>query len=254
VLSYGGVSLHLPSADEAAWITARIPPQEAFGFFRARWMADPILNPRVHFNWFLNRPVKVNSLFQPWGASRWGYAFILCDYKMMNAILAQNTTGNSLPFKIDDDLGSSITTSMFMLPPVPLSKLSIIPSLPLFLVPLVDERYRWWEVAAEIDLEENVSTWANVYADIGTALGVTITTDPISTDYLKPGAGLTKHFQPIPMLLDLVASSVGQRIVRRLNGSILALNATTGKALMIAQANSYVKEAGGSLDFGVVNA
>lgn len=254
MLSYGGVDLQVPSAEEAAWIEARIPIAEAFGFFRARWLGGPKLNPRTHFAWFLNRPFKLNSFYSPWGASRWGYSFVLADTKMHAAIIAQNEAGESLTFTIGDGVGNAISTDLYMLPPVPLSKILTTPSLPLYLIPLVDERYYWWEVAEEIEVDEGTTTWAQVYTAIETALAITITVDPVASAYLKPGAGLTQRYQHLPLLLDLVASSVGQRIVRKLDGTIKALNAASGQTLMIAQANQHKKYAGGSLNLGVVNA
>lgn len=257
MLSYGATHLHLPAPAEVALIASLIPLRDAFAFFRPRWQGDPSLDPRPHLNWFLNRPFKLNCFFHPWSASRWGYAFVLADAKMHKAITAQNETGGALMFKMDDDLGAAISTPLYMLPPVPLTKLKVKagdPQLPLFLLPLVDERYRWWERGGEIEVEEGTTTWEEVYEMIAAALGITLNVDPVHPDYLFPGEGLSKNFQPLPLLLDLVASSVGQRVVRTLDGNFHTRNASTGNSLQIAQANLYRKYAGGSLALGVVDA
>lgn len=254
MISYGGIPLHLPGAQEAAWIASRISPSEAFGFFRAKSFGNQALNPRPLFNWFLSRPMKLNAFYNPWGASRWGYAFALADYKMLNAIGAKNSDGQALPFKIDDGVGSAITTNLHMLTPVPLSKINVIPSLPLFLLPLVDERQRLWERSAEIEIDEGSTTWTSLFTAIAAALNITLAVDPISTAYLKPSNGLTANCQHLPMLLDLAASSVGQRIVRTLNGQYFSRSASSAIALMASQANAYRKYAGGSLELGIVNA
>jgi len=255
VLSYGGIPLQVPSAATASWIESNIPLRDAFGFFRPKSLGIDSLNPRAHFAWALSRPLKINCLFQPWGASRWGYAFVVADSDMHDSILALNTDGSALPFILDDGLGGAITTPMLMPPPIPVTKiLKVTPALPLFILPLIDERYRWWEVASEINVVEGTTTWTALYADIATALGIVLTVDPISADYLAPGAGLGKSFQALPLLLDWCAASVGQRIVRTLDGSFFARNAMTGTTLQIAQANANRKYAGGSFDLGLVNA
>lgn len=254
MLSYGSIPLQIPAASEAAFITSKIPIHEAFGFFRPRSFANARLNPRPHFGWFLSRPVKLNSFYHPWGASRFGYAFVLADGKMLPAISEQNSGGETLPFKIDDCLGNSIETDLFMLPPVPLSKImGAVPQLPLWLLPLVDERYFWWNRSANITVTEGTTTWANLHSQIATGLGVSISVDPISADYVFPGAGLAAKYEYLPLLLDWTASSVGQRIVRRLDGSIAAINPTTATALMAGQVNAYKKYAGGTLGLGVVD-
>lgn len=257
MISYGNVPLQVPSANESAWIESRIPIREAFAFFRPRWLADPLFDPRSLFNWIFSRPLKINCYFNPWGASRFSYVAVLADAKMHAAITAQNTSGTALPFVIDDGLGSSITTPLFMLPPVPLSKIITIPptpSLPLYLLILVDLRYYWWESAVKIEVEEGVSQWEDVYGDITDGLGITLNIDPIPTAYLLPSNGFTKNYQYLPLMLDCVAASVGQRIVRTLDGSFYARNALTASGLMIANANLYKKYAGGSLALNVVEA
>jgi hypothetical protein len=148
------------------------------------------------------------------------------------------------------------------------------PALPLFLLPLCDERQRWWDCAptpisftpyapypapypqagTSIDVVEGVTTWTDLYTAIAAALGITLTVDPVNDAYLFPGNGLTSHYQYLPLLLDLVASSCGQRIVRNLDGTFNAYNASTAQSLMIANANQFRKYSGGALDLGVVQA
>lgn len=254
MISYGGIDLHLSSAEDAANIASLIPIQDAFQFPRPRWHGDAQLDPRPLFNWILSRRIKLNSYFNPWGASRWGYALVLANGKMRAKIAKLNSAGQPLAFKMDDDLGGSMSTYLYQLPAVPLTKVATSPQLPLHVLPLVDERYQWWERAAQIEVVEGVTSWTDLYAQIATALGVTIAVDPVPAPYMMPGAALGRSYQPLPLLLDLVASSVGQRIVRRLDGSFAAINPATARALQIAQANANRKYAGGSLELGVLDA
>lgn len=248
MLSYGGVALQIAGDVEALFVANRIPVSEAFTFYRPRAFRDPIRNPRITFSWFLQQTIRLNTLTQPWGASRFGHVFVLADARMLAAIQAQNGAGQSLIFTMDDSLGGAVSTPMFQLPAVPLAKiLGIAPQLPLWLMPLVDSRYRWWERAASITVDEGTTTWTDLFASIASALGTAIIVEPVASAYLKPGAGLASEYEYLPILLDICASSVGQRIVRRLNDSIASINPSTATALQLAQANANRKYAGGSL-------
>src|SRR5215831_16828637 len=145
------------------------------------------------FNWFLSRPFRLYSFYHPWGASRFGYAFVLIDSDMYAAIAAKNSAGNALPFVIDDGVGGVMTTDLFALPAVPLARIvAASPQLPLYLLPLVDLRYFFWERSAEVRVAEGITTWPQVFSSIAAGLGITLTTDPISADYLFPSNGLTQ--------------------------------------------------------------
>jgi|ERR1019366_5951797 hypothetical protein len=254
MISYGSVPIQIAGDVEAAFIARNIPIADAFAFFRPRNFGG-IFNPRIHFNWFLANPIRLNVLTQPWGASRFGTCFVLADANMLGAIRSQNGAGQALLLRIDDSLGGFISTPMLMLPPVPLAKiLNVAPQLPLWLVPLADERLRFWECAAAIEVVEGTTSWTELYAAIASALGISISVDAIPAAYLKPSAGLAAAYAPLPLLLDLVASSVGQRVVRRLNGTYAAINPATATALMLAQANGARKYAGGALALGVLDA
>lgn len=261
MISYGGVDLQIPSLDEATWIDGQIPPQDVFSFWHPRNISTIApLNPRIHFAWWLQRPFKVNCYWCPWGASRWSYAFCLADENMLDDISNQNKlnpgyeNGKELDFVIDDDLGNTITTPLFMLPPVPLSKfMNTTPRLSLWLLPLVDQRYFWWERAASIVVVEGVTTWSQLYGQIAAGLNVGFVPDPIASAYLKPSAAFTSKYDHLPPLLDWAATSCGQRIVRRLDDSIAAINSTTSLTLMMSQVNQNRKYAGGTIDLGIVD-
>lgn len=247
MLSYAGVPLVEPSAELAGWISARIPAERAFGFFRPARLSRAALDPRAHFAWFLNRPVEVGTFVNPWGAARWGYCFALADGAMYQALAS--ASGTAQPLTISDGVASSVTTNLHLLPAVPLAQIAAAPALPLYLLPLVDARYFWWERAAKIEVEEGVTTWAELYAALATALNIALTCDPVSSDYLKPAHCLGAPYDYLPMLLDWVAASVGQRIARGLDGNVYARNAFTGQALALAQKDLYARVAGGQYDF-----
>jgi hypothetical protein len=252
MLSFGGVDLHIPGPEVAAFVESRIPIDSAFGFFRPKFFGDVFLDPRQVFAWHLSRPFRLYALSNPWGVSRFGYCFALADAGMLCAITAQNGAGNSLSYILDDGVGASIGTQLYMLAPVPLSKILVSLSLPLWLLPLVDERYRLYERAATITVTEGETTWADLYAQLASAAGIALTVDPINPAYLWPSAGFSTNAQHLPLLLDLCAASCGQRIVRNLDGTYNAYNPATAFALMVAQANAARKYAGGSLNLAGV--
>jgi hypothetical protein len=113
------------------------------------------------------------------------------------------------------------------------------------LLTLVDERFYWWFKSAEIEVTGGTTTWAELYAAIGTALGITITADEVPAAYLKPPTALTSRHDALPVLLDAVASSVGQRVVRRLDGSVLALNSTSSRQVVNANLIACTPKASG---------
>lgn len=254
MISYGGIYLPDPASSEAA-IAARMPPSEAFGFYRWPSLGDADMDPRNSLDWFLDRGVRVGSFFNPWGASRWGYAHVIVDEPILGQIRTLAYSGPSkykpLAFVMDDSVGKSMTTNLWMLPAVPLQ--AIDANFNLYLMTLVDDRFFWYERGTSISITEKTTTWAGLYSQIGTALGVTIIAETVSADYLYPGVGFAKAYDYLPLLLDWVASSVGQRIVRTLDGKIYARSATTAKSLMVSQGVLYKKISGGSLDLGVLD-
>jgi hypothetical protein len=116
------------------------------------------------------------------------------------------------------------------------------------MITLVDSRFFLWERGANIAVNESVTTWQQLYASIANGLGITLSVDPIASAYLWPSSGFTKSDEYLPMILDWVAASVGQRIVRTLDGNFHARNYTTAQALVNSQMSLYRMYAGGALD------
>lgn len=268
MISYGGI--HLLARPPAG---LALPPMEAFEFFRPKLLANPSFNPRPHFNWWLRRGIRIATFHNPWGAARWGSAFVMVNQTALDEIraLAYGEAGdeyNDLPFVLSDSAGeltgqttSEITTNLWMLPAVPMAAARLVftntvvdPGEQVYLLPLVDDRYFWWEIATEIDVAEGTTTWNQLYDAFASALGITLNRDAIPAAYKKPANGLTKHYEHLPLIMDLAAASVGQRIVRRLDGTFHAINPATAAALVTAQKADLIKLAGGDLPAEDVNA
>ncbi len=138
------------------------------------------------------------------------------------------------------------------LPPRPLTQTPDGPNL--WLLTLVDDRYFWWFKGAVLSITAGTTTWSQLYADLATALGVTIDVDTIPSAYLKPDADLALSYESLPTILDVVSFSVGQRIVRQLDGTVRAWNAAAARDAVTTQLDALpvtAKLAGGVYSLGL---
>lgn len=254
-LSYGDIALTTPSAELNLWLSGQLPPLVDIFEFEL-----PDYTTKVRGEWNFpgalpERQLKVNHLFWPTGASRFAFGHFLAHQSQLDQIrtLAQNSGTSAryraLTFKMNDGT-NGIETSLYMLPPRPLAQLPGDPN-GLYLLTLVDERYFWWEKAASIIVTGGTTTWATLLSSIATALGITLTYDTINSAYLKPSENLTSDYQFIPLLLDAVCSNVGQKFVRKLDGTNLMQSPTTAKTSQDRQVDSYTKQCGGKFAFKV---
>lgn len=221
------------------------------------------------------RPIKIGSLWWPQGATRWAVGHFLGTESQLAAIrtaLGYSDAGFTLgpsPLILSDGT-NTIAADMWMLPPRPLFQNpmnpvlsptnSVMPitkwllpisynSLPLdafgnstappgeqlYLLSFVDERYFWWQKTSHVSLTIGTTTWANLISAIGTDLGKTITTDSISPDYGTPGDSFLAYLEFLPVILDMAAFAIGQRVVRGLDGSVKLQNAGTALASVNTQ-------------------
>jgi len=237
MISYAGVPLGHPTPEIAAWVAQNVSTEDCFPF-------APLNDQGLGLEQLPYRPqtppapVRVGRLYWPWGASRFATAHYLCtdaDLARVRAYCYPTADGmREAPLVIDTGNGQSVTATMWMLPPRPLA--AVTPGHELWLLTLVDDRWRWWWRAASV---AGQSTWAALYSAIGTALGVTITADAVPAAYLTPPPEMAASYAALPLLLDAVAMSVGQRVVRGFDGSVRAISPAAGRALWLAQAEAY---------------
>lgn len=123
-----------------------------------------------------------------------------------------------------------------------------------WLLPLVDERYFWqWKNVGDIEIHTS-TTWSSLYAaiaDILTGTGSGILHSTIDPKYLKPDPQeLTRRYENAAAMLDAIAHSVGQRIVRRLDGTIRAETPNASAAIRNSNTSRGVSSliAGGEYD------
>lgn len=181
-------------------------------------------------NWPDPPPPRLNSLWWPTGASRWARGYFLCDGTTLASLrnyVSASGVNTPLALLMGDSDHNTLNTPMYLLPPRQLTPVESVAE-QLWLLPLVDERY-WWQFRETENLVlDGTMTWASLYSWLGTVLGVTVTAETVHADYLKPDpVEFTRQYDNAAVLLDAVAASVGQRIVRAIDGTVTAQSATT---------------------------
>ncbi len=240
-----------------AWIAANIRPSELFPLAFRKWPQGLIAGPVLEVTPEHDRPVTIGTLFWPTGASRFAQAHFVVNEGQLAAIRAFVNIGGTTQTAnlVFDDGKTQVTTAMWMLPAWPLS--TAAPGqgadigAQMYLLTLVDDRYWWWGIPLQMDVTPGVTTWLNLYDAISAAIGRTISVNAINAAYSLPVADYASAYRPLPNVLDAIAFSVGQRIVRNTDGSITAQNATTAIASVTAQLAANVaalnpKYAGGT--------
>lgn len=206
-LSVEGMRLFGPPA---AWIGMRDNPRSNVRQFTAL----PIPNYQDP------PPLRVNSLYWPTGASRWGRGLFLTDDAGMEAILAQleedGGRGFSALLKIfDSDVNpESITGAwMYLLPARKVSGYDGDDSNGLWILPLVDQRY-WWQYK-QFEGLFNCQPWSQYFDALQTTLDIQDPwRDSIHSAYGSPHwLELNRRYDSAAMMLDAGAHCVGKRFV-----------------------------------------
>lgn len=222
------------SSHGAEWSRPRLPLSDSDRGVMGMW---PPVAPRL------------NSLYWPAGASRWACGWYLCDEQAAASIRAVGSGTATL--LINDGL-HAIQTSMYVLPLVPLYRVAYgVPGL--YLVTLVDDRFWWWHRHGSVTVTAGSTTWGSLYQLIASVLGITLSVNAVDAAYLKPSSALNARRGPLAPLLDLVATCCGQRIVRNLDGTVVAMNVTESLQSHSSNLGQFVARrlTGHQLDLGV---
>jgi hypothetical protein len=170
-------------------------------------------------------PVRLNTLMWPQQASRYAVFHGLVDNITLDEIKSIVTDSNyAQTLSITDEINnSSISTSMYMLPPHPLFQVTGLSASErqLYLITLVDERYFWWQRVGSLD--PLPSSWDDLFSSalylIDSGLTPNYGTVPISSSYLVPSLKWRQRERPLPLILDAACSAVNRRFVRDLAGN-----------------------------------
>lgn len=228
-LSFAGVSLPLATpALEEAWL-AKVHPRDVFrdfdgwNFDSPNSISDPLPTPPIP----VAPAFKFGVLQWPVGASRPAWFHAVVNRDILNSIrtaVGDPGTPQSLTL-YDGRTDKTVTASMYMLPARPLNQLGHTKS-DGWMLTLTDQRFFWcWRRGVITDPTD--SSWAALYQQIATILGVTITVDTVNSAYATPSKKWASYYGPTPAILDAIASTVGQRIVVSLSGSVSTTNPGT---------------------------
>lgn len=230
-VTYAGVPLPCPTAELLSRLEYALSPGEVRDFEYKHWPGPNLMGYPFQATRERNTlPVRLNALQWPVGASRWAVGRFLADDARL-ALIRQTAYGGGSAYQsatlyMDDGRpGHEVAAPMYMLPPRPLYQVEV--PYQLWLLTLVDHRFFWWGRTGTVSAP---TSWTNLYAQIGTLLGVTIAADTVPAAYLVPPADLAVRYEHLPILLDAVAYSVGHRISRRPDGTVEARGPTTAKA------------------------
>jgi hypothetical protein len=256
VLNLAGVDLVVPKVDnDAIEFLERYIPRSSYRPW-LRPSRPPPQSAGLTFPWTPDEPpFKLNRLWWPTGASRWGYMHCLASSdqvaQVMNNAYSTGASGDGSYFVLSllmgtPDIGpqvgmpgstdNQVDIQMFLMPPTPLSGIRGLSQMTtgtqsLYLLTLVDQRWWWYQKTGTVEVDPT-TTWDNLYATLAGLIGLdpnnTFNWDTIPSQYLQPSPVMfTLDYQPITFLLDAVAFNIGQRIVCNFDGTVNARNAST---------------------------
>lgn len=241
MISFAGIYLSVPTPQLVEWGRKFLNPADIFEFADPSGLPFPTQPRRPS-----HQRIELGRLEWPTMATRWATAHFLATTQQLNGIRAALDVlgGISAPLVLASLANNPISVIMSMLPPRPISQLP--GGLNLNLLTLVDDRYYWWERRGEL---ASPATWADAYNTLAGVIGHSILFDTIPAAYLAPPSGIFSDYASVPPLMDMVAFMVGQRIVRLLDGTVIAQNGLNGASVEDDLINeSLAKCAGGFFD------
>ncbi len=234
-LSYAGVTLGAIDKDLRDWCEKYLRLSDSIEFPSLIQSRDLLDFPGAAV--IDARPVRVGLLRWPKFASRFSVCNLIVTDNQLAQITVATASGlySAYPLKLDwHDANHnpiySISPPMYRLPPRPIAQ----PgggSNGFWMLTLVDDRFFWWRRPnAALTVTEGTTTWLQLYAAIATELGITLTADTPNAAYLKPPGVFAVTYERLPLILDAVAYSCGQRITANLDGTYRARNLSNGVA------------------------
>ena len=207
---------------------------------RPKWPDAPMLRP--------------NQLYWPTGATRWGQCIALATTDIKDQILANLADGAAqFEMSVNDatpltvaiandvdgptfDLHESVSVPMYLLPPERVSQYGDT----LWIIPLVDFRY-WWQ---QITFVSVATSWSELYDELETALGCTLTRDTedaLSVNYGIPDPCFFRNGSiNAAAALDMYCWSTNQRLVAELDGSFVLRSSATANSLYLAERDAQL--------------
>lgn len=181
--------------------------------------------------WPMREPPRLGVLNWPTGADRWATFHLLVTGAQLTSVLAAiGNTPASYPLVITDGNGGTITANMWLLPERPVSQRG--DGKEYYLLTFVDDRWFWWMTGGKTT-PVNAPDWGTLLTQLCSSMGVTPALDfgGIPAAYLTPNpARWTIGVQPLPMVLEAAARTIGGRCVRQVTGNFLVTGYTDAAA------------------------
>lgn len=190
---------------------------------------------------------RLNVLYWPTGASRWGVFHGLMSSSVMAAVQSQcggyGTPPVSRYLIIDDDKNvRSVTAAMYLIATRPVFTQG---TNQLYWVTLVDARYFFWMRQLSFTFADGDS-WDDLLLALAAAAGSPVPTiaGTISADYGDPYyARWALTGKPLPLLMDAAARMVGRRYVISLDGTTAEYtDYTTAQSVAQTQYDDYTSD------------
>lgn len=242
MISFAGVDLIVPTPAIVEEVTSSLDPGEIRDFLYPAGLPNLMKDAPWRGEFEPPKP-RLNILHWPAGAMRFAVGHFLIDEPDLAIVRAVTmNAGTPRPALLEiADGRHRISAPMNLLAVRHLAKVdALTPGL--HLLTLVDDRYRWWYLSVAWAFSPYVTTYDQLYAQASTAIGFPIVADTVDPKYLGPPVDLMVDYSPFPMMLDAIALSAGQRIVRTLSGTIYALNAAGSLATMRLNASILTED------------
>lgn len=243
-ITYGGVPLLLQDPEGAtdAFLAKYLPEMYASIFCHvntavsdARYLSEKNLNSDVSTIRRVGLPVgnyppmpapRINSLYWPTGAKRWAHGLFLIDGATLAMIVSNVANNAGANLVIADDqpqwgpaANSSVSSTMYLLPPRPVSPPGVVSDARLWLLPLVDIRFFWQQAYVQayapgdwLSAVSDIDSTGGAYLGGGGADFCSMSVPPSS--YGTPyGPEWQRDFEQAALLLDAIALTLQRRVV-----------------------------------------
>lgn len=217
MISYGGLPLEPTTAATAAagtWWHGHVLPG---------WDSQGFLVPKIQHlptSYFPKREEpRIGVLNWPTGADRFATCFLTATLPELTAI--RNLLGiapTEQPLVFDDGAGGVVTAPMYLIGTHPISQRG--DGAEFYLLVFVDERYFWWQSGGAAT-PTTATSWTDLFTQLFASLGVDAAIGTIPAAYLTPNMNRWDiGVQPLPMVIQAAAVTVGMRVVRTLDGQV----------------------------------
>jgi len=227
-VSFAGVSLSCATPELLAKVNRILPVSgfvnwDAWNFANAGTNPSVLPLPPAPYS----PPPEVGVLHWPNDATRpaWFHALVSKSrLDQINAVYESPNQPQDLVLR-DGRANRTMSASMSMLPPRPISQLGLQSDG--WLLTFTDARF-WWQWKSG-SITETPASWASLFSQLGTILGVSISVDTVDAAYESPTDKWVGYLRSPAAVLDAAAASVGQRVIVGLDGSVRTVNWETAK-------------------------